>query len=295
MRWRGERESTNIEDRRGGRGGFPIPGGARRGGGIGLGTVVIGLLVAWLLGINPLTLLGVVDELAPAGNVVAPSPQPGRTGTPPADDPGQFVSIVLASTEDTWEAIFAQSGARYRAPKLVLYTNSTRTACGLGDAAAGPFYCPGGETVYIDLSFYRTLRDRFGASGDLAQAYVIAHEVGHHVQKLVGTMDKMEAARRQVSQRDYNQLSVRLELQADCLAGVWAHHSQKARGWLEAGDIEQAIQAAAAVGDDNIMRRTQGVVVPDAFTHGSSEQRAQWFSTGARTGQVEQCNTFATR
>jgi len=272
-------------------GGMRIPGGTRRGGGIGLGTIVIGLIIAWLFGINPLSLLGVVDMAAPGGQVT--SQQAGPSGAPIQDEMGQFVSVVLASTEDTWNAVFAKAGARYQPPKLVLYSGSTRTACGMGSAAAGPFYCPADQTVYIDLSFYQTLRQRFGASGDLAEAYVIAHEVGHHIQNLVGTMAKMDAARRQMSERDYNQLSIRLELQADCFAGIWTNHSQQAKGWLEAGDIEEAIQAAAAVGDDNIMKRTQGMVVPDAFTHGSSEQRVRWFRIGAQTGQIEQCNTFA--
>lgn len=300
MRWRGQRQSTNVEDRRGrggglgglgGRGGMRIPGGARRGGGIGLGTLVIGLVVAWLLGINPLSLLGVIDGGSPGGPVVERQ-QAGQAGGPIEDEMGQFVSVVLASTEDTWNAVFAQAGAKYRPPRLVLYTGSTGTACGMGSAAAGPFYCPADESVYIDLGFYQTLRQQFGAHGDLAEAYVIAHEVGHHVQNLVGTMDKMDQARRQLGERDYNQLSIRLELQADCFAGIWANHSQQARGWLEAGDIEEAMRAAAAVGDDNIMRRTQGVVVPEAFTHGSSEQRVRWFRTGAQGGRIEQCNTF---
>lgn len=300
MRWRGERESTNIEDRRGGPGGLGggrpgrrIPGG----GGIGVGTIVIGLLMAWLFGINPLSMLEVVDGGGASGGVSEQPrpPAPAGAGSAARDEMAQFVSVVLASTEDTWSKVFERAGSRYRAPRLVLYSGTTRTACGLGEAAAGPFYCPPDQTVYIDLGFYEILRQRFGASGEFAQAYVIAHEVGHHVQNLVGTMAKMDAARRQLGERGYNQLSVRLELQADCLAGVWAQHSQQARGWLEAGDIEQAMQAAAAVGDDNIMRRTQGVVIPDAFTHGSSEQRVHWFQVGARTGQIEQCNTFDAR
>lgn len=297
MRWRGQRQSTNVEDRRGrggglgGMGGMRIPGGTRRGGGIGLGTILIGLVVAWLLGINPLSLLGVIDGAPPAGQMVDRQPG-GAGGAPIEDEMGQFVSVVLASTEDTWSAVFAQAGARYRAPRLVLYTGSTPTACGMGSAASGPFYCPADETVYVDLGFYQTLRQRFGASGDLAEAYVIAHEVGHHVQNLLGTMQKMDQARRQLGESDYNQLSVRLELQADCFAGIWTNHSQQAKGWLEAGDIEEAMRAAAAVGDDNIMKRTQGVVVPEAFTHGSSEQRMRWFRAGAQGGRIEQCNTF---
>lgn len=295
MRWRGERQSTNVEDRRGRAGGMRMPGGTRRGGGIGLGTLVIGLIIAWLFGINPLSLLGIVDSVAPGGapgGAVVTQPQGSQGGAPVRDEMGQFVSVVLASTEDTWNAVFAKAGARYEAPKLVLYSGSTRTACGMGDAAAGPFYCPADQGVYIDLSFYQTLRQRFGASGDLAEAYVIAHEVGHHVQNLVGTMAKMAAARRQAGEREYNQLSIRLELQADCFAGIWTNHSQQAKGWLEAGDLEEAMRAAAAVGDDNIMKRTQGTVVPDAFTHGSSEQRMRWFRIGAESGQIEQCNTF---
>ena len=311
MRWQGGRESQNVEDRRGrGGGGFGIPGlggGARRGGGIGLGTIAIAMLVAWLLGINPLTLLGmftgegpIIEQSEPqqrAPSPSTPSTQPGQAQAPggAADTGRNFVSVVLGSTEDVWGKIFEQSGNRYPAPKLVLFSGTTPTACGHGSAAAGPFYCPGDQKVYIDLSFYRTMRDRLGAPGDTAQAYVIAHEVGHHIQNLTGTMRKMDAARQQMNERQYNDLSVRLELQADCYAGVWAHHSQQGRNWFEQGDIEEAMNAAAAVGDDNIQRRTQGVVVPEGFTHGTSAQRARWFRTGLQGGAVDQCDTFAAR
>jgi predicted metalloprotease len=300
MRWQGGRESGNVEDRRGGGGfGFPRGGGMRRGGGIGIGTLLIALVLGWFLGINPLTLLGIFDGGGPV--VEAPrQPAPGQPSGASSQggqvDAGrQFVSVVLGSTEDVWADLFRRSGSQYPAPTLVLYSGVTQTACGHGSAAAGPFYCPADRRLYIDLSFYRTLRDRLGAPGDTAQAYVIAHEVGHHVQNVIGTMRKMDAARQQMGERQYNELSVRLELQADCFAGIWAHHSQQARNWFEQGDIEEALNAAAAVGDDNIQRRTQGVVVPEGFTHGTSEQRARWFRTGLETGDVGRCDTFAAR
>ena len=313
MRWDGNRESSNVEDRRGaepgsaggmgGLGGMGVPR-TRRAGGFGLGTIVIALVVAWLFGINPLSLLGMFDggpavvptqQAAPPAQRSPPSaPRPGQARAP-ADELGRFVSVVLASTEDSWSQVFQRAGSTYRPPKLVIYSGRTGTACGLGSAAAGPFYCPGDQTVYIDLRFYQLMRDRLGAPGDFAQAYVIAHEVGHHIQNLVGTMGKVEQARQRMSERDYNQISVRLELQADCYAGVWAHHSQQAKGWLERGDIEEAMNAAAAVGDDNMMRQSQGVVVPEAFTHGSSQQRARWFRIGLDAGRVEQCDTFSAR
>jgi predicted metalloprotease len=270
-----------------------------RGGGIGIGTLVVAMLVAWLLGINPLTLLGMLEgggpviEQSQPGDPGRPAGQPQTSGAPDAGR--DFVSVVLGSTEDVWGAIFQKSGSQYPAPKLVLFSGTTPTACGHGSAAAGPFYCPGDRKLYIDLSFYKTLRDRLGAPGDTAQAYVIAHEVGHHIQNLTGTMGKMEAARQQASERQYNELSVRLELQADCYAGVWAHHSQQGRSWFEQGDIEEAMNAAAAVGDDNIQRRTQGVVVPEGFTHGTSAQRSNWFKTGLQSGSVAQCDTFASK
>jgi predicted metalloprotease len=279
--------------------GFPGLGGGgmRRGGGIGVGTIVIAMLVAWMLGINPLTLLGMLEGGGPVVVEQSQPQDPSRPGSAAApgqmDEGRQFVSVVLASTEDVWSAIFQRSGNRYPAPTLVLFSGATQTACGQGSAAAGPFYCPADGKLYIDLAFYRTLRDRLGAPGDTAQAYVIAHEVGHHIQNLTGMMRKMEAARRQASEPQYNELSVRLELQADCYAGIWAHHSQQGRQWFEQGDIEEALNAAAAVGDDNIQRRTQGMVVPEAFTHGSSAQRTRWFKTGLESGSVDRCDTFA--
>lgn len=300
MRWEGQRESSNVEDRRGQGGGMgrgmPMPGGR---GGVGLGTIVIALLGAWFFGINPMT---VIDIFGGGGAPMIAAPEPPSSsagqrtpGAAPADQGGKFVSVVLASTEDTWRKVFATANAQYPPPKLVLYSGRTSTACGLGDMAAGPFYCPADQKVYIDLSFYKIMRDRLGAAGDAAQAYVIAHEVGHHVQNVIGTMQRMEQARQRMSQQQYNQLSVRLELQADCYAGVWVHHSQQAKGWLEQGDIEEAMQAAAAVGDDKIQREMQGVVRPESFTHGSSAQRVRWFKLGAESGRIDQCDTFAAR
>lgn len=289
MRWRGQRESSNVEDRRsggGGRGGFPVG----RGGGVGIGTIVIAFVAAWIFGINPMTVIGMFagGDLGTQGQVS----QPQGSTVAPQDDAGRFASVVLASTEDTWQKIFQQAGAQYRPPKLVLFRGRTATACGTGDAGTGPFYCPADQKLYVDLSFFDVLHQRFGAAGDTAQAYVIAHEVGHHVQNLTGLMNKMDAARRQVSQQQYNQLSVRLELQADCYAGIWAHHSQQSKQWLEPGDLDEAMRAAAAVGDDNIQRKTQGTVVPESFTHGTSAQRMQWFRTGYQSGSVAQCDTF---
>lgn len=313
MRWRGQRQSSNVEDRRsqgGGLGGiFGRSGGggrvrmpSRRGGGLGLGTIVIGLIIAWLLGINPMTLLGMftggggLGDIA--GQVVQQPQQSNRPATAPSaidDEMGKFVSVVLGSTEDVWSRKFQAAGSQYPAPRLVLYRGSTTTACGMGSAAAGPFYCPADRKVYIDLSFYETMKRRLGAPGDFAQAYVIAHEVGHHVQNITGTMTKMEQARRQMSKTDYNKLSVRLELQADCLAGIWARESQQAKGWLEKGDLQEAMRAAAAVGDDNMMRQSSGVVVPESFTHGSSEQRMRWFRVGLERGDMRACDTFSAR
>lgn len=285
MKWQGNRESDNIEDRRAG-------GGTRRVGGrsIGLGTIVIALIGGWLFGINPLTLLSMLGGGAPI------SQQEQAAPPSPADDQlARFVSVVLADTEDVWTEVFARSGATYRQPRLVLFRGATPTACGQGEAAMGPFYCPADEKVYIDLGFYQTLKDRLGAPGDFAQAYVIAHEVGHHVQHLLGITRKVDEMRGRVSQAQYNALSVRLELQADCLAGVWTHHAQRARQLLEAGDLEEALNAAAQIGDDTMQRRSQGQVVPESFTHGTSEQRMSWFRRGVAAGDVQQCNTFDVR
>jgi predicted metalloprotease len=286
MKWDGQRESDNVEDMRDA---APRRGGGLGGGrGVGLGGIVIALLASWAFGINPMTVLGL---LGGGGAPEAPQEQVAP-GPKPQDAGGRFVSTVLADTEDVWTTYFAQRQQRYEAPKLVLFRGSWPTGCGTGEAAMGPFYCPADRKVYIDLSFYDTLRERLGAPGDFAQAYVIAHEVGHHLQNLLGHTAKMEQARGRVSQREYNALSVRLELQADCLAGVWAHHSQRGKGWLEAGDIEEALNAASKIGDDALQRQSQGTVVPESFTHGSSAQRMRWFKRGLDGGKLKGCDTF---
>ncbi len=292
MKWEGQRESDNVEDARGGGG---APGGVRLGGGrgIGLGTIVIALVAGWIFGINPLTILGVLGGGDPGG---APVAQPSPATRPPPDDRmARFVSVVLADTEDVWHERFREMGGSYREPKLRLFRGSEPTACGMGQAAMGPFYCPGDEKVYIDLSFYETMRTQLGAPGDFAQAYVIAHEVGHHVQNLMGITEKVEQARRRSGEAQGNALSVRLELQADCFAGVWAHHAQKARQVLEQGDLEEALNAASRIGDDALQRQSTGTVRPETFTHGSSAQRVSWFKRGMQTGSVQQCNTFEAR
>jgi predicted metalloprotease len=276
MRWQGRRGSGNIEDRRG------IP--ARRGlvGG-GLGTLVL-IIAGLALGVDPLALLQVSTAVAPGGAAPAGS---GEVGTP-GDDMGRFVDVVLADTEDTWNRIFAESGVDYPEPRLVLYQGAVRSACGTASAAVGPFYCPVDARVYLDLSFFRQLRDRFGAPGDFAQAYVIAHEIGHHVQNVTGTMEGF----RGYAESGPDSRAVRMELQADCYAGIWAHDSQSA-GYVEPGDLREALRAAAAIGDDNIQRQTRGMVVPESFTHGTSEQRAAWFLRGYETGDPSACDTFS--
>lgn len=287
MRWKDERQSDNVEDRRG-------QGMTMRRGGIGIGAIVVALLGGWLLGINPLEILGLIGGIDGGQVVQAPAPSAsGRQGVSPTDPGGRFVSTVLASTEDAWNEVFRQSGAEYRPPRLVMFNGATQTACGLGQSAAGPFYCAEDQTVYIDLDFYRMLQERFKAPGDFAQAYVVAHEVGHHVQNLLGTMNEVQSRRQRMPERQYNQLSVRLELQADCYAGVWARQSQQAKGWLEEGDVEEGLNAASQIGDDTMQKRTQGMVVPDAFTHGSSRQRVQWFRAGMESRQLSDCDTFA--
>ncbi|MDH2918070.1 MAG: zinc metallopeptidase [Sideroxydans sp.] len=287
MRTDNERESSNIEDRRGsegGGGGFSLGGGRN----LGLGTIVVAFVASWALGMNPMTVLSLLS----GGG--APQSQSAPSSKPLANDvDARFVSVVLADTEDVWRDIFKQAGSQYREPKLVLFSGQTPTACGTGQAAMGPFYCPGDEKVYIDLRFYQELRDRYKAPGDFAQAYVIAHEVGHHVQNLLGTSGKVDAMRGRTSEAQQNQLSVRLELQADCYAGVWANHAQKMRNIIEAGDIDEAMTAAAAVGDDSIQMAARGTVVPESFTHGSAAQRTHWFHSGFQSGDLNQCNTFA--
>jgi predicted metalloprotease len=287
MKWEGNRRSDNVEDRRG----DGVGGGFRFGGrGIGVGTIVIALIAGWIFGINPLTLLGVLN------GAEAPVSSQGPAQRPPADDRmAAFVSTVLADTEDVWKAQFAAQGATYQEPKLVLFRGATPTACGTGQAAMGPFYCPGDRKVYIDLQFYETMRTRLGAPGDFAQAYVIAHEVGHHVQNLLGIADKVDAMRQRSGGAQANQLSVRMELQADCFAGVWAHHAQRTRQVLEQGDLEEALNAASQIGDDTLQRKSQGTIVPESFTHGTSAQRVSWFKRGMGSGSVRDCNTFDTR
>jgi predicted metalloprotease len=290
MKWEGQRQSENVEDRRGaGGGGFRLGGGR----GIGLGSIVIALIAGWIFGINPLTLLGV---LGGGGAIEAPSAQQAPAQRPPANDAmAAFVSTVLADTEDVWGAVMKTGGVAYREPKLVLFRGAVGTACGTGQSAMGPFYCPGDQKVYIDLGFFDTLRSRMGAPGDFAQAYVISHEVGHHVQNLLGITGKVDAMRGRVPEAQMNALSVRVELQADCFAGVWTHHSQKGKGWLERGDVEEAMNAAAQIGDDMLQRKTQGTVVPESFTHGTSQQRQNWFRRGLESGSMAQCNTFDAR
>jgi predicted metalloprotease len=283
MKWKGNRESRNVEDRRGSSG-IGLGGGS-----IGIGTVAIALLASYFFGVDPGTVLAMLGG-DPTTAQQAPSREP-----PANDEMARFVSTVLADTEDTWSAIFRDSGATYAKPKLVLFSGQTPTACGTGQSATGPFYCPGDQKIYIDLSFYRLMQQRFKVSGEFAQAYVIAHEVGHHVQNVMGIMGQVDDARRRMSRTQANALSVRLELQADCFAGVWANHADRARSILEAGDVEAALNAASAIGDDALQRQSQGQVVPDSFTHGSSAQRVHWFKRGIESGKVSACNTFETQ
>ena len=293
MKLDGQRESDNVDDVRRSGGGprLPLPGGR-----LGLGTVAIALVASYFLGINPMTvlnLLGGMQGVTAAGS--EPAPQPSADATTPPDPGARFVRQVLATTEDVWRAQFQAQGATYREPRLTLFRGSTPTACGQGEAAMGPFYCPADQRVYIDLDFYDTLKDRLGAPGDFAQAYVIAHEVGHHVQNLVGTSAKLDQARGRVSQAEHNALSVRLELQADCYAGVWAHDTQQSKGLMESGDLEEAMNAASQIGDDALQRGAGREVVPESFTHGSSAQRMRWFKRGFESGDMAQCDTFNTR
>ena len=279
MRWRGGRRSSNIEDRRGAR-----PGGKVLGGGIA--TIVI-ILAALYFGIDPAPLL---QGLESASTPASTRPTPLEPGADPLAD---MVAVVVADTEDAWNAIFAEAGLEYREPTLVLFSGATRSACGLGQSAMGPFYCPADEKAYIDLSFYDDMRTRFQAPGDFAQAYVIAHEVGHHVQNLLGISAEMRRRQQGLGQAEANSLSVRLELQADCFAGVWANHADRARNILEAGDVEEALNAASAIGDDRLQRQSQGRIVPESFTHGTSAQRQRWFRRGLESGSVSACDTFA--
>ena len=281
------RESEHVEDRRGQRAG----GGRIGAGGLGIGGIVIALVASYFLGVDPRVVMGVLGGLE--GGAPTSMQAPAGPAPRPSDAAGRFMSVVLADTEDTWNAIFLQGGRDYAEPRLVLYENEWPTACGRGEAAAGPFYCPTDQKIYIDLTFFRALSERFNAPGDFAAAYVLAHEVGHHVQNQLGVMAKVDALRPRLTASQNNALSVRVELQADCFAGLWAHHAQRSRQVLEQGDLEEALRAAAAVGDDTLQRATRGRVVPESFTHGTAEQRARWFRTGFESGRVAACDTFS--
>ena len=282
MRWRDSRQSDNIEDRRG----MSIPRGAKIGGISGLGLLAV-VLISLVMGIDPTVLLQGVPEIQ------TPSVSVQRSGRPAVNgDLRDFVAVVLAETEDVWHEAFQKMGQTYQVPKLVLFSGAVESACGIAGSAVGPFYCPSDHKIYLDLSFFEDLRKRLCASGDFAQAYVIAHEVGHHVQTLLGISKKVHELQSRVSPSERNKLSVRMELQADCFAGVWAHQANKSRQILEAGDIEEGMNAASAVGDDRIQRKTQGYVVPDAFTHGSAAQRVRWFTHGLEHGNPQACDTF---
>ncbi len=283
MRWEFGRKSSNVEDRRGGGVSGPLVGG-------GIGTIVLAVIVA-LLGGDPGAVLQQGQEQVPSDRTSSESPRTQPTAA--NDRMADFVSVVLADTEDTWGNLFRQNGENYVEPKLVLFSNAVQSACGSASSAVGPFYCPADQKVYIDLSFYQDLKDKLNAPGDFAQAYVIAHEVGHHVQNLMGISSKVRTLQRQASRAEANQLSVRLELQADCFAGIWAHHANRSRQILEAGDVEEALNAASSIGDDRLQSQSTGRVVPDSFTHGSSAQRVRWFKRGIQTGEPAQCNTFA--
>jgi predicted metalloprotease len=283
MRWTTGRRSDNIEDRRG----IRIP---RKAAGGGIGIIVVAL-IAMYFGVDPTIFL---DQQGPTSNSV--STYTTSNPMPPAETRlADFVSVVLADTEDTWHVLFNKMGKTYAEPKLVLFSGAVESACGFAQAAMGPFYCPADQKVYIDLSFYQDLKNRHGAPGDFAQAYVIAHEIGHHVQMLLGISEKVHAARMRAGQVEGNQLSVMQELQADCFAGVWAYHANRARQILEEGDIEEALNAASAIGDDRLQRESRGYVSPDSFTHGSSKQRVYWFRKGFESGDIGQCNTFSAR
>jgi predicted metalloprotease len=279
MRWKRGRRSSNIDDRRGKR----LRGGAFKG---GIGTIVIALVLGYFLGIDPQVLLQLQQGGAPAVS------QEAHVPSPEAQKMADFVSVVLADTEDTWNEIFSHGGESYREPVLVMFTGSVQSACGMASAAVGPFYCPADSKVYIDLSFFADLKRRHGAPGDFAQAYVIAHEVGHHVQNLLGTSSKVRSAQHGVGKVEANELSVQQELQADCFAGLWGYHADRSRQLLEQGDIEEALNAATAIGDDRLQQQAQGYVVPESFTHGTSEQRVRWFRKGIESGDINSCDTF---
>jgi predicted metalloprotease len=307
MRWKGRKRSSNVDDQRGGGGiglpgrmsggrGMQLPTGRRSGGGgMGIGTLIIIGVVMWLLGMNPLTLLGGALGGGVGGGFApnAPSPQTQAERTQPrADDEGRaFVETILASTEEVWTNVFSQYGKQYPKPELNLFSGQTRSACGFASSASGPFYCPADSEVYIDLSFFKQLEREFRAGGDFAQAYVLAHEVGHHVQNVIGVLPQFNRMRQSMGKVEANQMSVKVELQADCFAGMWGHYVAR-EGWLEAGDLEEALVAANQIGDDTIQKRTQGYVVPESFNHGTAEQRRFWFRRGFESGRIETCDTF---
>lgn len=281
MKWQRARKSSNVEDRRGRRA-------VAAGGGLGLGGIAIVVVISLILGKNPMEMLGLVGQFTDGG---APSSSPAA---PVDDEASRFVAAILGETEDVWAGLFEEMGRRYEPARLVLFTDRVQSACGTASSAVGPFYCPGDRQIYIDLGFFRQMEARLGGGGDFAEAYVIAHEVGHHIQTLTGSTARVNEARRQG--RDIegaDGLLVRQELQADCYSGVWAHHAQRRHDWLEPGDIEKALNTASAIGDDNLQRQSRGTVVPDSFTHGSSEQRVRWFRTGFETGRFERCDTFS--
>jgi predicted metalloprotease len=282
MRWGGRRESINVEDRRG-----MGPGGVAVGG----GTILVVLLVSFLTGTNPLVLLNLVESVQDSS-----VPQSNDAASPtkaPSDELGKFASVVLADTEETWHAVLSQMGRSYEEPRLVLFSGAVRSACGMGSAAVGPFYCPRDGRVYLDLSFFKQLSQRLGAPGDFAQAYVIAHEVGHHVQNLLGTSERVNSQQHLASTAEANALSVRLELQADCFAGVWGFHAKRDRNLIEPGDFEEGLHAASAIGDDQLQHMSKGTVQPESWTHGSSQQRTTWLRRGLETGDPTACDTFA--
>ncbi len=285
MRIGDERESDNVEDYRSIGGGFPIGG---LGGGLGIGGVAIALIASYFFGIDPSFVMSMLE----GASSQAPVQQHAPPGPAPKDEKAVFVSKVLASTEDAWGQVFSEAGQRYVPPKLVLFRGHFPTACGMGQSAAGPFYCPGDGKVYIDLSFYDLLQQRFHAGGDFAEAYVIAHEVGHHVQNLLGIAAQVDRRRARMSEKQANAISVRMELQADCFAGVWANRTERAKRFLEPGDVDEAVRAATAIGDDALQKQAQGYAVPDSFTHGSSQQRVRWLKRGLESGDVNACDTF---
>ncbi|MBA4222395.1 neutral zinc metallopeptidase [Bosea sp. (in: a-proteobacteria)] len=292
MRWEDYRQSENLEDRRGGGGEFAgLPGGR---GGIGIGTMVVLGLLGWALGIDPRLLIGGAELIGGIGGRSAPTQEQRKSAGPPQDEMGRFVSAVLAQNEDIWSKVLPQQANRkYVPPKLVLFSGVDRSGCGTAQAAMGPFYCPNDQRVYLDLSFFQEMQRKLGGGGDFAYAYVVGHEVGHHIQNLLGILPKVNELRQRISERESNALSVRVELQADCFAGVWAYNIQ-AMDRIEPGDIDEALRSASAIGDDKLQQQGRGVVVPDSFTHGSSAQRTRWFNTGFKSGNMQSCDTFRT-